>query len=143
MLFVVVLSVLVREGFGAGDTSCLNKISVCYQYMNRNGDVPDTCCGPLKSVVEHDKSCFCNLISKKESDRAEKAGINITAAQQLPARCGLRVNPISCLTSSGSPSPGSSNQDSAAALLLPSANVIVVIAMCIVFPIFMLSSPFV
>ncbi|KAK7380693.1 hypothetical protein VNO78_33208 [Psophocarpus tetragonolobus] len=91
----------------AQDSSCLGKLSPCLNYLNGTENPPESCCEPLKSVIESDAECICSLASNRGTRQAEEAGINITQAQQLPGRCGQRVNPLSCLTSS----PGPSNSD--------------------------------
>ncbi|KAK7279025.1 hypothetical protein RJT34_24068 [Clitoria ternatea] len=78
--------------------NCLNKLSPCLNYLNGTDDPPDSCCEPLKSVIESDAKCLCSLVSNKGTRQAEQAGIDINEAQKLPARCGHHVNPLSCLT---------------------------------------------
>ncbi|KAJ1388819.1 Plant lipid transfer protein/Par allergen [Sesbania bispinosa] len=84
----------------AQDRSCLNKLAPCLNYLNGTQEPPDRCCDPLKSVIESDTECLCSLASNRGTRQAEQAGINVTEAQQLPARCGQRVNPLSCLQTS-------------------------------------------
>ena len=83
----------------AQDSSCLNKLAPCLNYLNGTRDPPDSCCDPLKSVIESDSECLCSLVSNRGTRQAEQAGININEAQNLPGRCGQRVNPLSCLSS--------------------------------------------
>lgn len=83
----------------AQDTSCLNVLAPCLNYLNGTRHPPDICCDPLKSVIKSNPKCMCSMISNRGTTKAEQAGINITEAQQLPARCGQHVNPISCLSS--------------------------------------------
>nr|KYP44119.1 Lipid transfer-like protein VAS [Cajanus cajan] len=83
----------------AQQSSCLNKLSPCLNYLNGTEDPPDSCCEPLKSVIESDAGCLCSLVSNRGTKEAEQAGININEAQQLPGRCGKHVNPLSCLNS--------------------------------------------
>ncbi|PRQ54367.1 putative bifunctional inhibitor/plant lipid transfer protein/seed storage helical [Rosa chinensis] len=83
----------------AQDTSCLNELAACLSYLNGTRHPPDDCCNPLKSVIKSKPKCLCSMISNRGTTKAEQAGINITEAQQLPARCGQHVNPISCLSS--------------------------------------------
>lgn len=90
----------------AQDTSCLNVLAPCLNYLNGTRHPPDICCDPLKSVIKSNPKCMCSMISNRGTTKAEQAGINITEAQQLPARCGQHVNPISCLSSN---SPKNSN----------------------------------
>ncbi|CAH1417729.1 unnamed protein product [Lactuca virosa] len=52
------------------------------------------------------------MISNQGTKNAENAGINVTKAQELPARCGQRVNPISCITSTSKTTPGTSDSQS-------------------------------
>lgn len=95
--FLVLLTCIPRGS--AQDSSCLNKLSPCLNYLNGTEDPPDSCCEPLKSVIESDAECLCSLVSNRGTRQAEQAGININEAQQLPGRCGQHVNPLSCLTS--------------------------------------------
>ncbi|CAH1422913.1 unnamed protein product [Lactuca virosa] len=52
------------------------------------------------------------MISNQGTKNAENVGINVTKAQELPARCGQRVNPISCITSTSKTTPGTSDSQS-------------------------------
>lgn len=95
---LLALANLVAEGF-AQDTSCLNQLAPCLNYLNGTRDPPDTCCDPLKSVIKSSPECLCSLISNKRSSEAQQAGVDVNEAQQLPGRCGQYVNPIACLAS--------------------------------------------
>nr|KAJ0226676.1 hypothetical protein LSAT_V11C100034050 [Lactuca sativa] len=53
-------------------------------------DPPDSCCDPLKSVIKSNPECLCSIISNQGTKNVEHAGINVTKAQELPARCGTR-----------------------------------------------------
>ncbi|KAG5062361.1 hypothetical protein JHK85_003544 [Glycine max] len=53
----------------AQDSSCLNKLSPCLNYLNGTEDPPDSCCEPLKSVIESDAECLCNLVSNRGTRR--------------------------------------------------------------------------
>ncbi|XP_061354719.1 non-specific lipid transfer protein GPI-anchored 30 [Gastrolobium bilobum] len=114
----------------AQDSTCLNKLAPCLRYLNGTQDVPDSCCDPLKSVIESDSKCLCSLVSNKGTRQAEEAGVNINEAQNLPGRCGQHVNPLSCLTNS----PGSSNSDqnSATKLMLVTQGFIMISALSII-----------
>ncbi|KAL5122770.1 Lipid transfer-like protein VAS [Glycine soja] len=57
--FLVLLACIPRRS--AQDSSCLNKLSPCLNYLNGTEDPPDSCCEPLKSVIESDAECLCNL----------------------------------------------------------------------------------
>ncbi|KAJ4830136.1 hypothetical protein Tsubulata_037899 [Turnera subulata] len=81
----------------AQDSSCLYQLAPCLNYLNGTREVPDTCCDPLKNIIKSDQQCLCSMMSNQGSNQAEQAGININEAQQLPLRCGLRVNPLSCI----------------------------------------------
>ena len=96
--FLLALANLVAEGW-AQDTSCLNQLAPCLNYLNGTEDPPDSCCDPLKSVINSDPKCLCSLVSNKGSSEAQQAGIDASEAQQLPGRCGQHVNPIACLAS--------------------------------------------
>ncbi|EEF49307.1 lipid binding protein, putative [Ricinus communis] len=122
---VLVVAILVQKGNGQ-DTSCINQLVPCLNYLNGTKDVPDTCCEPLENVIKSDPECLCSMISNEGSDQAEQAGINVTEAQQLPGRCGLHVNPISCIT--GSPNTKTSVDNSSGLLLFPSWSMMMVAA---------------
>lgn len=83
----------------AQDTSCLNQLSPCINYLNGSRDPPSTCCDPLKDVISSNPECICSLISNQGAEQAKQMGINLTAAQQLPAKCGEAINPVGCLKS--------------------------------------------
>ncbi|XP_014509950.2 lipid transfer-like protein VAS [Vigna radiata var. radiata] len=121
--FVVLLQCVGRGS--AQDSSCLNKLSPCLSYLNGSEDPPDSCCEPLKSVIESDAECLCSLVSNRGTRQAENAGINVTQAQQLPGRCGQHVNPLSCLTSS--PGPTNSEQNSATKFMHVSNEIFMII----------------
>ncbi|KDO38346.1 hypothetical protein CISIN_1g046831mg [Citrus sinensis] len=106
---MVLLAMLSVEGTWAQSTYCLNRLAPCLRYLNGSRDVPDSCCDPLKSVIKDNPECLCSMISNKGSRRAEEAGINVAAAQELPGKCGQRVNPLGCLRGS----PGSAQDSSA------------------------------
>ncbi|CAI9283367.1 unnamed protein product [Lactuca saligna] len=104
-------------GVGGGGSACLNQLIPCLNYLNNQGqgqrqDPPDSCCDPLKSVIKSNPECLCSMISNQGTKNAENAGINVTKAQELPARCGQRVNPISCITSTSKTTPGTSDSQS-------------------------------
>ncbi|KAI3784656.1 hypothetical protein L1987_43759 [Smallanthus sonchifolius] len=95
-----------------GGSACLNQLVPCLSYLNNQQagrDPPDSCCDPLKSVIKSNPECLCSMISNQGTKNAERAGINVTQAQELPARCGQHVNPISCLTTTSKNTPGSSD----------------------------------
>ncbi|XWS30591.1 hypothetical protein CRYUN_Cryun24cG0131900 [Craigia yunnanensis] len=126
---LLMLANLVPQGWGQDSTSCLNQLAPCLNYLNGSRDVPDSCCDPLKSVINSKPECLCSMISNKGSREAEQAGINVTEAQQLPGRCGQHVNPLVCL--SGSPNSKNSAEDSTGLLLFPSHSTIITLAICI------------
>ncbi|KAL0549412.1 hypothetical protein IC582_013894 [Cucumis melo] len=78
-------------------TSCVNTLVPCLNYVNGTRDPPESCCNPLRSIINSNPECLCGLISREGSNQAEAAGIDINEAQLLPARCGEHVNPLSCL----------------------------------------------
>ncbi|KAL8269128.1 hypothetical protein R6Q59_002926 [Mikania micrantha] len=115
MLFMMIISM---EGENAHVqaqvyNACLNQLMPCLSYLNNKlqagGDPPDGCCDPLKSVIKSNPECLCSMISTQGTKNTERAGINVTQAQELPARCGQRVNPISCLTTTSNNTPGASD----------------------------------
>ena len=95
---IMVLAALTPEG-SAQDSSCLNELAPCLNYLNGGQDPPDSCCDPLKSVIKSNPECLCSMISTRGTNQARQAGINVTEAQQLPGKCGQHVNPLSCLSS--------------------------------------------
>ncbi|WCJ40265.1 Bifunctional inhibitor/lipid-transfer protein/seed storage 2S albumin superfamily protein [Euphorbia peplus] len=107
------------------DTSCINQLVPCLNYLNGTKDVPDSCCDPLENIVKSNPQCLCSMISNQASTAAEMAGINISHAQMLPARCGLRVNPLSCLTT-GSPNSKDSVDNSSGELLILSSWTVII-----------------
>ncbi|GAB4848605.1 hypothetical protein Ancab_003311 [Ancistrocladus abbreviatus] len=128
--FAAASFIFILSSQAAQDTSCINRLLPCLNYLNGTRDPPDSCCNPLKSVISSEPECFCSLISIKGTRQAERAGINVTEAQQLPGRCGEDVNPIACLT--GSSNSGNSAQNSATASIgfFPSLNVLVTLGIC-------------
>ncbi|KAF5725600.1 lipid transfer-like protein VAS [Tripterygium wilfordii] len=122
---VVLVVTMLASGATAQDTSCLNRLAPCLNYLNGSGDVPDSCCDPLKSVINNNPDCLCSLISNQGSRQAEQAGINVNEAQKLPGRCGQHVNPISCLSGAGAPSSMGSEENSAGRFSLPSTAIAV------------------
>ncbi|KAI3725958.1 hypothetical protein L1987_65754 [Smallanthus sonchifolius] len=100
---------------GGGSSACLNQLLPCLSYLNNNQqagrDPPGSCCDPLKSVIKSNPECLCSMISNQGTKNAERAGINVTQAQELPGRCGQHVNPISCLTTTSKNTPGSSDSE--------------------------------
>lgn len=98
IVLILALANLVAEGW-AQDTSCLNQLAPCLNYLNGTEDPPDSCCDPLKSVIKSDPKCLCSLVSNKGSSEAQQAGIDASEAQQLPGRCGQHVNPVACIAS--------------------------------------------
>ncbi|XP_043716270.1 non-specific lipid transfer protein GPI-anchored 30 [Telopea speciosissima] len=117
-VMVAILLSLVSEG-EAQDTSCLNQLVPCLNYLQRQGgsvdsNPPKSCCDPLKSVIDSNPECLCTMITNRATNAAEQAGINVTKAQDLPDKCGQTVNPIACLTNTGSsPNTGRAESNSA------------------------------
>lgn len=99
---LLVCTAMAFEGGYGQDRSCINSLIPCLNYLNGTRNPPESCCNPLRSVIRSNSDCLCSLISREGSRRAEQAGIDINDAQQLPARCGEHVNPLSCLTSRNS-----------------------------------------
>ncbi|TXG54976.1 hypothetical protein EZV62_020232 [Acer yangbiense] len=136
---VVVLAVMM-EGCWGQDTSCLNQLVPCLNYLNGTKDVPDSCCDPLKSVIKSNPECLCKMISNKGSNRAEQAGINVNEAQQLPGRCGQHVNPIGCLTGSPNSKNRVDGSSSASASLFQSQSLVVAVVLCLIIQILWVSN---
>ncbi|KAL3503645.1 hypothetical protein ACH5RR_038094 [Cinchona calisaya] len=81
----------------AQEQSCIQKLQPCMDYLNGNRDPPSSCCEPLKYVIKSEPECLCSMISISGANQAERAGVNITQAQQLPGRCGEHINPLGCI----------------------------------------------
>ncbi|KAL1820164.1 hypothetical protein ACET3Z_015033 [Daucus carota] len=110
MLLMVFISTNARQA----DRSCINELVPCLNYLNGTRDPQDDCCDPLKSVIKSNPECLCSLITNKGTKQAQEAGIDVNEAQQLPARCGQHVNPISCLTDSGGSADSKKSDESSA-----------------------------
>lgn len=99
-LVVVVLVMLTSNmplSTAQDGSSCVNSLSPCMNYLNSTRDPPQSCCDPLKYVVQTNQQCLCRMISTQGAFQAQLLGINISQVEMLPERCGLRVNPIACL----------------------------------------------
>ncbi|KAI4348403.1 hypothetical protein L6164_009130 [Bauhinia variegata] len=116
----------------AQQSSCLNKLAPCLSYLNGTRDPPNSCCDPLKSVIESDPECLCSLVSNQGTRQAEEAGININEAQKLPGRCGQHVNPLSCLKGSSGGGGNNSAENSATKLMYLSWGALLTLALSIV-----------
>ncbi|KAE8661665.1 Lipid transfer-like protein VAS [Hibiscus syriacus] len=105
---------------------CLNQLAPCLSYLNGNdeAEVPDSCCDPLKNMIKSRPECLCSMMSNRGSREAERAGINLTQAQQLPGRCGQHVNPLVCLP--GYPNSKTSVENSAFPLFTSHSTIIVI-----------------
>ncbi|XP_050234071.1 non-specific lipid transfer protein GPI-anchored 30 [Mercurialis annua] len=125
---VIVLSILVQKGNGQ-DSSCINQLVPCLNYLKGTKDVPKSCCDPLENVIKNQPKCLCSMISNQGSDQAEQAGINATEAQQLPGRCGLHVNPIACITDS--PNTRNSVDNSSGFLLFPCWKIVLALSIIV------------
>ncbi|CAI9088187.1 OLC1v1022446C1 [Oldenlandia corymbosa var. corymbosa] len=84
--------------------NCVQQLQPCLEYLDGNRDPPNSCCDPLRYVIKSEPECLCSMISIRGANQAERAGINLTNAQQLPARCGERINPLGCILGSNSSS---------------------------------------
>ncbi|XP_051139994.1 non-specific lipid transfer protein GPI-anchored 30-like [Andrographis paniculata] len=108
---------------------CMDSLQPCLNYLNGNRKPPDACCRPLDYVVRSAPECLCSLMTLRGSSQAERAGINVTDAQTLPGRCGLRINPLGCVTGtpdtpSSSAASSSSGSGSATAAFLAAALIL-------------------
>ncbi|XP_019427599.1 PREDICTED: lipid transfer-like protein VAS [Lupinus angustifolius] len=122
--FIMLVTLISNKGFGE-DSSCLNQLAPCLNYLNGTIDPPNSCCDPLKLVIESLPECLCSFVSNKGAKQGENAGININEAQKLPSKCGMHVNPLSCITNSH----GSVN--SATKLMHVSQDLIMILALSI------------
>ncbi|KAF7801506.1 lipid transfer-like protein VAS [Senna tora] len=107
-------------------TACLNRLAPCLSFLNGTDEPPRSCCQPLKSVIQSDAQCLCSIVSNEGARQAEQAGININDAQTLPARCGQRVNLLTCLANSPAGSQDSA-QNSAAKSMHMSQGLITIL----------------
>lgn len=97
-LAIVLLVAFSPPGMAQVSQSCLNNLGPCLNYLNGTQDPPDICCEPLKEIIKSDSECLCSLMSSQGAIQAQLLGINVTEAQELPGRCGQRVNPLACLS---------------------------------------------
>ncbi|KAH7685899.1 Plant non-specific lipid-transfer protein/Par allergen protein [Dioscorea alata] len=82
----------------AQDSACLSELVPCLQFINSNKTPSSSCCQPLKSLIKSNPQCLCSLLGNDSATR--QAGVNMTRAQLLPARCGDKVSAASCKKSS-------------------------------------------
>jgi len=92
------------------NTSCINSLIQCGNYLATTGTPPSSCCNPLKNVINTEMECLCNLLN--DTTLLHQFQINITQVEQLPLRCGLNATATSCpnvngnaTAPSGSPPP--------------------------------------
>lgn len=100
LVVVLVLAILASNtqiSDAQGGSSCVDSLSPCLNYLNSTREPPNSCCDPLKYVIESNPQCLCRMISTQGSFQAQLLGINISQVELLPERCGQRVNPIACL----------------------------------------------
>ncbi|KAJ3680087.1 hypothetical protein LUZ60_016365 [Juncus effusus] len=79
------------------DTACLNQLIPCLQYINSTRTPSTSCCTPLKSLIESDPVCLCNILGSNSVTK--QAGVNSSKAIKLPQRCGAKVNVSFCKSS--------------------------------------------
>ncbi|XXG76449.1 hypothetical protein AAC387_Pa08g0796 [Persea americana] len=93
---LLAMTILASE-CGAQDTSCINQLAPCLNYLNLTSGRPSNdCCDPLTSVIKSNPKCLCSLISSNTAS----SGINVTQAMLLPSKCGVNVNSGICSVSS-------------------------------------------
>ncbi|RWR87795.1 lipid transfer-like protein VAS [Cinnamomum micranthum f. kanehirae] len=93
---LLAMTILASE-CGAQDTSCINQLAPCLNYLNLTSGRPSSdCCDPLTSVIKSNPKCLCNLISSNTAS----SSINVTQAMLLPSKCGVTVNSGICSVSS-------------------------------------------
>lgn len=86
------------------NTSCLSTLSPCAPYLNDTKKPDSSCCTALKSVIDKDAQCLCNLLN---SDAVKQLGVNVTQALKLPGECGRNASASQCnTTTAGSSSTG-------------------------------------
>ncbi|KMT07837.1 hypothetical protein BVRB_6g146490 [Beta vulgaris subsp. vulgaris] len=118
VLVLVILASNMQMSKAQDGSSCINSLAPCLNYLNSTRDPPDSCCDPLKNVIQSDPQCLCRVISTQGTFQAQLLGINISQVELLPERCGKRVNPLACLK--GLSGSRNSVQNSAAVVLSPS-----------------------
>ncbi|CAH9111759.1 unnamed protein product [Cuscuta epithymum] len=105
---------------------CVKKLMPCVNYLNGSRGPPSTCCDPLKDVIEKMPECLCQMVSISGSKEAEKAGIDTSKAQMLPARCGHRVNFFGCLPPDSDSSSADGHSIQSAKLIKATASIIII-----------------
>ncbi|KAF3616952.1 putative superkiller viralicidic activity 2-like 2-like [Capsicum annuum] len=109
MIIVLFLGVMLQVTLGQDNrnrdssSSCMSRLLPCMNFLNEaRGNPPESCCNPLREIIEKMPECLCQMVSIKGSNAAERAGINVNEAQMLPAKCGQPVNYMGCLKGSSS-----------------------------------------
>ncbi|GAA0154708.1 hypothetical protein LIER_12614 [Lithospermum erythrorhizon] len=131
IMIAMVVIIVVNCSFRAvsQDTSCIRHLYPCLTILDTSRDPPpNSCCEPLKYVINYLPECLCSMMSTGGSFVAELAGINVTEVQRLPGQCGENVNFLRCLADS---SISRTDFSSAARRLFRSAGFLVVISMLI------------
>lgn len=98
---LILSSSLVQQS-SAQNSECMQRLLPCMNYLNGTGNPPRSCCDPLKYLIKSEPECLCQMMSVNGANQAERAGINLTDAQQLPGKCGEHIDPLGCIL--GSPS---------------------------------------
>ncbi|WVZ09099.1 hypothetical protein V8G54_022445 [Vigna mungo] len=67
-------------------------MSPCLSYLKNGGEVPEACCGGVRSVMgaagtTSEKQTVCNCLKQD----ANNFGVNDDYAQELPTLCGVSV----------------------------------------------------
>ncbi|KAG0503570.1 hypothetical protein HPP92_003642 [Vanilla planifolia] len=87
-------------------TSTLLKLSGCLPYVEEGSTMTkpdDSCCSPLKKVVNQRASCLCEAF---RSSSNMGISLNITKARDLPSACGVDTALVSnCMLEAPEPSP--------------------------------------
>ncbi|KAK3429054.1 hypothetical protein EUGRSUZ_E00466 [Eucalyptus grandis] len=84
--------------------TCVSKLTDCAAYLNTTTTPPDTCCTPLKEVVNTQLTCLCNVL--KSPGLLISMGIDVQKALQLTTRCGVSTDTSKC---NGTATPPSSS----------------------------------
>ncbi|XP_014497470.1 non-specific lipid-transfer protein 1-like [Vigna radiata var. radiata] len=90
MCMAVVGAPIMVQGISCNEVT--TDMSPCLSYLKNGGEVPEACCGGVRSVLgaagtTSEKQTVCNCLKQD----ANNFGINDDYAQALPTRCGVSV----------------------------------------------------
>ncbi|XP_065848663.1 non-specific lipid transfer protein GPI-anchored 3-like [Euphorbia lathyris] len=91
----------------SGKAKCVKQLLPCQQYFKSsktNTDVPESCCEPLKAVVEDDIDCLCGVV--KSAELLKTINVTLDDAFNVAKTCGSDPDISVCDDNSPSPAPG-------------------------------------